>query len=111
MASELPPIVPAATGGHSVPQQNTSIQPEPTPITEEEVGDYREQDRYLPVGLSRWFLLESSRSMRVLYCVPCGLDCEHLAHYEELHSLYIKNLEGCQRMRSRECERVHQFRH
>ena len=49
--SELQPIVPRdeATGtGLSMPAQDT---PEPVPITEQEVGEYREQDRFLPVSL------------------------------------------------------------
>ena len=49
--SELPPLVPRDdnTGGGmtSIPQHET---PEPHPITEQEVGEYREQDRFLPVG-------------------------------------------------------------
>ena len=48
--SELPAIVPRDenTGsGMIIPQHET---PEPTPITEQEVGEYREQDRFLPVS-------------------------------------------------------------
>jgi hypothetical protein len=49
--SDLPPIVPRDenTGGPitTIPQQET---PEPNPITEQEVGEYREQDRFLPVS-------------------------------------------------------------
>ncbi|KAF9527701.1 transcriptional activator [Crepidotus variabilis] len=48
--SELQPIVPRdeTTGtGINVPAQDT---PEPVPITEQEVGEYREQDRFLPIA-------------------------------------------------------------
>jgi len=47
--SELQPIVPREenTDGGLALQQDT---PEPVPITEQEVGEYREQDRFLPVS-------------------------------------------------------------
>jgi hypothetical protein len=48
--AELQPIMPStdpATGDPIVPPQET---PEPVPITDREVGDYREQDRFLPVS-------------------------------------------------------------
>ena len=45
--SELHPIIPAQQddGILASPQET----PEPAPITEQEVGEYREQDRFLPV--------------------------------------------------------------
>ena len=45
--SELQPIIPAQQddGIPASPQET----PEPAPITEQEVGEYREQDRFLPV--------------------------------------------------------------
>lgn len=52
--SEFPtPIAPLApqpaadTSGTAADSQQEA--PEPAPITEQEVGEYREQDRYLPV--------------------------------------------------------------
>lgn len=47
--SELQPIVPREenTDAGVALQQDT---PEPVPITEQEVGEYREQDRFLPVS-------------------------------------------------------------
>jgi hypothetical protein len=36
--------------------------PAPAPITEQEVGEYREQDRYLPV-----------RAASLLFSSPCGI--------------------------------------
>jgi hypothetical protein len=46
--SELQPIIPAQDDSNPVasPQEP----PEPAPITEQEVGEYREQDRFLPVS-------------------------------------------------------------
>lgn len=49
--SELQPIIPAHDDGSgSVSLQDSSDAPEPAPITEQEVGEYREQDRFLPVS-------------------------------------------------------------
>ncbi|KAF5318588.1 hypothetical protein D9619_010991 [Psilocybe cf. subviscida] len=49
--SELQPIIPrddsTAGGGAVIQPQDT---PEPVPITEQEVGEYREQDRFLPIA-------------------------------------------------------------
>jgi nuclear transcription Y subunit beta len=48
--SELQPIIPREENQHgnpTIPPQHT---PEPVPITEQEVGEYREQDRFLPVS-------------------------------------------------------------
>lgn len=44
-----PPIAPQDDGSGSIPIEHEP--PEPAPITEQEVGEYREQDRYLPVRL------------------------------------------------------------
>jgi hypothetical protein len=54
--SELQPIIPREENQHgnpTIPPQDT---PEPVPITEQEVGEYREQDRFLPVSFSSSFL-------------------------------------------------------
>jgi hypothetical protein len=50
--AELHPIMPLTDGasGIPIPPQET---PEPVPITDQEVGEYREQDRFLPVRLHR----------------------------------------------------------
>ncbi|OCH84778.1 histone-fold-containing protein [Obba rivulosa] len=49
--SELPPpnIAPQNDGSGVVPEAAREA-PEPAPITEQEVGEYREQDRYLPIA-------------------------------------------------------------
>ena len=52
--SFTPNIAPLTDGSGNAPEQ-TQQQPdatEPVPITEQEVGEYREQDRYLPVSPS-----------------------------------------------------------
>lgn len=51
--SELHPIIPAQEDGTPV---TADPPPEPAPITEEEVGDYREQDRFLPVRPHQSFI-------------------------------------------------------
>ena len=49
MSEIQPPIIaPQDDGSGIVPEHEA---PEPAPITEEEVGEYREQDRFLPVRL------------------------------------------------------------
>jgi hypothetical protein len=50
--SELQPIVPAEDGA-AVMESDRAEPPEPAPITEQEVGEYREQDRFLPVSLNK----------------------------------------------------------
>ncbi|TDL22020.1 histone-fold-containing protein [Rickenella mellea] len=47
--SEFPPVIaPQGDGNGAVdPAEDT---PEPIPITEQEVGEYREQDRFLPIA-------------------------------------------------------------
>jgi len=54
MADTFPPtIAPQTDSSSSAPEpaQQPIDTPEPVPITEQEVGEYREQDRYLPVSL------------------------------------------------------------
>lgn len=47
-----PEIAPQQDGSAPAPEPARDA-PEPAPITEQEVGEYREQDRFLPV---RWCL-------------------------------------------------------
>jgi hypothetical protein len=49
--SELQPIIPARdeTSPAALPTAAAHDPVEPAPITEQEVGEYREQDRFLPV--------------------------------------------------------------
>ncbi len=52
MSEYAPPnIAPQDDGSGTVPEP-TRDAPEPVPITEQEVGEYREQDRFLPVSES-----------------------------------------------------------
>ncbi|TFK32691.1 histone-fold-containing protein [Crucibulum laeve] len=50
--SELQPIIPALDDSNSgsVVVPTPADAPEPAPITEQEVGEYREQDRFLPIA-------------------------------------------------------------
>lgn len=48
--SELQRIIPAHDEGSSAA---LAVPIDPSPITEQEVGEYREQDRFLPVRLSQ----------------------------------------------------------
>ena len=61
--SELQPIIPREENQHGKPTLPHPDTPEPVPITEQEVGEYREQDRFLPVSL---FFSLASRN-RVVY--------------------------------------------
>jgi hypothetical protein len=46
--SDLQPITPAQKDDESI--ESPQEAPEPAPITDQEVGEYREQDRFLPVA-------------------------------------------------------------
>ena len=62
--SELQPIIPREENQHgnpTIPPQDT---PEPVPITEQEVGEYREQDRFLPVSFLTFLTLDESKSTK-----------------------------------------------
>jgi nuclear transcription Y subunit beta len=48
MSEIQPMIAPQEDGSGSVPE-TAHEPPQPTPITDQEVGEYREQDRFLPV--------------------------------------------------------------
>jgi len=48
--SEFPPTIAPLNDGSGVTHEAVADAPEPAPITEEEVGEYREQDRYLPIA-------------------------------------------------------------
>lgn len=67
--SELQPIVPREENQHgnlaTTPHHQDT--PEPVPITEQEVGEYREQDRFLPVSDSLSLSLYLRRIMYYLW--------------------------------------------
>lgn len=50
MSSEFAPNIAPLSDGSSAPPESTPDAPEPAPITDQEVGEYREQDRFLPVS-------------------------------------------------------------
>ncbi|KAG2357647.1 histone-fold-containing protein [Suillus spraguei] len=49
MSEIQPMIAPQEDGSGSVPE-TAHEPPQPTPITDQEVGEYREQDRFLPIA-------------------------------------------------------------
>lgn len=52
MSEYQPPVIAPQTDGSGPAPEPARDAPEPAPITEQEVGEYREQDRFLPVRLS-----------------------------------------------------------
>ncbi|KAF7420965.1 hypothetical protein PC9H_011484 [Pleurotus ostreatus] len=52
MSDSLQPIIPASQDGAALRAVTADSQeaPEPAPITDQEVGEYREQDRFLPIA-------------------------------------------------------------
>jgi hypothetical protein len=75
--SELQPIIPAQQDdGILASPQDT---PEPAPITEQEVGEYREQDRFLPV---RDTVRVLALTPRLLIALGLLLDCQCLTNNE-----------------------------
>src|ERR1700761_4142569 len=55
MADSFTPTIAPQTDGSGNPPEQVKQQPDATesvPITEQEVGEYREQDRYLPVSFA-----------------------------------------------------------
>ncbi|KAG9221462.1 hypothetical protein CCMSSC00406_0010153 [Pleurotus cornucopiae] len=52
MSDSLQPIIPASQDGAALRAVTADPQeaPEPAPITDQEVGEYREQDRFLPIA-------------------------------------------------------------
>lgn len=60
--AELHPILAAQEDGAPLEPPPTEDPPEPLPITEQEVGEYREQDRFLPVRV----IFSRSRCQNIL---------------------------------------------
>jgi len=50
MSSEYTPNIAPLSDGSGAAPESTQDAPEPAPITEQEVGEYREQDRFLPIA-------------------------------------------------------------
>ena len=61
MADVQPALAPQPEDGANVAHETTPPEaPPPAPITEQEVGEYREQDRFLPVSQPPFFRLTRS---------------------------------------------------
>lgn len=52
MSSEFAQNIAPHDDGSGAPPETTQDAPEPAPITDQEVGEYREQDRFLPVSVA-----------------------------------------------------------
>lgn len=77
--------------------------PEPQAISEQEVGEYREQDRFLPVRTQNISLAEQPLRM-------C-LDCECREDHERICASNSKDREGCEGVCAGVRVRVHQLHH
>jgi hypothetical protein len=83
--SELQPIIPREENQHgnpTIPPQDT---PEPVPITEQEVGEYREQDRFLPVSFLESKGLEDINGGAFHFILS---DCQRIKNYEGYCTAY-----------------------
>src|SRR6266550_1428789 len=81
---------------------NANDSPEPAPITDQEVGEYREQDRFLPVSFFL-FIFQSLNN-------PTP-DRQCLSYHEIFRTPNRKNRKGRKRMRPRMCIRIHILYH
>lgn len=87
--------------------------PEPAPITEQEVGEYREQDRFLPVRAPSPHPPSQARSLNVRLS-PSGGDAEdreRLAHHEGGGAGDGEDLEGGEGVRAGVRVRIHLLHH
>ncbi|PPQ72750.1 hypothetical protein CVT26_003030 [Gymnopilus dilepis] len=75
--SELQPIVPRDESHHGAVSIAPQETPEPIPITDQEVGEYREQDRFLPVSISAMVLSAFDRW-------PDGTSCSQIANVSRI---------------------------
>ena len=103
MADSLQPIIPRDESHHGSLSIAAQDPPEPVPITEQEVGEYREQDRFLPVGpIFCWAIV-------VLKCIWPDSQC--LSDNESLRAAYRQNCERRERMCTGMRLRIHLFHH
>jgi hypothetical protein len=120
MADSFPPPIAPQTDSSGNAPEAAQQPPEPleaVPITEQEVGEYREQDRYLPVSppLPPHSLFPSRDAPPATTespaLTPRGADRQRLAHHEERRPSNGKNREGRQGVRTGVCVGVHQLYH
>ena len=89
--SELQPIIPREENQHGIPTIPPQDTPEPVPITEQEVGEYREQDRFLPVSFKFLTLYDGSHGteeLTVVHVYFTLLDCQCIKNYEGYCTAY-----------------------
>ena len=121
MADSFPPtIAPQTDNSSNAPEaaQQAPDPAEPVPITEQEVGEYREQDRYLPVSrlppedAPAPRLTSSSLHQHLVAFFLWGhADRKCLAHHEERRATNGENSEGRQGVRAGVRVGVHQLYH
>ena len=100
--SEHAPNIAPLNDGSVAPPETTPDAPEPAPITEQEVGEYREQDRFLPVRAITLPLLTlplPSLPPRLgLLLTHLPEDCKCGKDYEIQRPCNSQNLKGSQGM-------------
>ena len=64
--ADIQPRLAAQEGGETVQPLDADDTPEPPPITDQEVGEYREQDRFLPVRGPRFSAYHQTQT-RLIY--------------------------------------------
>ena len=137
MADSFTPTIAPQTDGSGNPPEQVQQQPdatEPVPITEQEVGEYREQDRYLPVSLPTPFFSSNCVHLNPFLSSPRfwrhhhhhhhhhhrhrrrrqknkQTDCECFAYHEERRAADGKNRERRQGVRAGVRVRVYQLHH
>ena len=125
MTDSFPPtIAPQADSSGNAPESaQTSPDPtEPVPITEQEVGEYREQDRYLPVSPVHPSppppppLRVSGTTLTIVvfsFPIPAaaGVDRKRVAHHEKCGPTHRQNREGRQGVRAGVRVGIHQLHH
>ena len=108
------PNIAPLSDGSSAPPESTPDAPEPAPITDQEVGEYREQDRFLPVSVTTHsppILPHSPPPPRPCLPLTRPQDCKCCEDNEIQRPCDGQNLKRGQGMRPGMCLRVHKLHH
>jgi hypothetical protein len=124
MTDSFPPTIAPQTDSSGNAPESAQQSPDPAdsvPITEQEVGEYREQDRYLPVSPSPTFTPSRASVTRpfatalsplplfLRWRLPRCVDSKCVTHHEKCGPTHRQNREGRQGMCSGVCVGVHQL--
>lgn len=101
------PIAPGPTADGTVLADTPEDAPEPLPITDNEVGEYREQDRFLPVRLLRLPFCTKSLAHSIESGPPP--DCQRSTNNEIFCTADGKDRQRREGMRAGMCVGVHQL--